>query len=134
MSRRPVSHYIAGFYFFAVAAAFTFAGYTAVQARESGYVGAFLYAAPYAVALAALVATRAKWSYFLCAFLIFAFPAFLVASMLLILFKVERATLASVGPSLFGAGLLLWLFCAFTLGGPSKAFYGIGRPRHDSRR
>lgn len=133
MSGRPVSHYVAGFYFFAIAAAFIFAGYTAVQARESGYIGAFLYAAPYAVALAALVATRAKWSYFLCAFLIFAFPAFLVASMLLILFKVQRATLASVSPSLFGAGLLLWLFYAFTFGRPSKAFYGIGRLRGQAK-
>ena len=126
MSDRPASHFFAGLYFFALAALLVSSGYTMLQARESGYVGAFLSATPFVAALAALIATRARWSYFLCAFLIFAFPAFVLGSMLIVLLKVERATLGSVSPTFLPSGLLLWLFYAFTFGRPSKEFYGIG--------
>ena len=132
MGGRPASHIFAGLYFFTLAAGFVFTGYTMLQGSQSGYVSQFLFSAPYVVALVALFSTRARWSYFLGAFLIFAFPVFLIGSMLLILFKAEGATLGSISPSFIGSALLLWLFYAFTFGSSSKNFYGIG-VAHESK-
>ncbi|MDP3856509.1 MAG: hypothetical protein Q8Q73_01970 [Stagnimonas sp.] len=111
------------FYFFILCIAFAFTGYRAFESGQGSYIGQFALFAPHAVALLAL-SSKARWSYFYCAALLFLFPAFLLGSMLLIIFKVPNAPIATLVPSLLGAALFFWLFYSFTFGDASKAFYG----------
>jgi hypothetical protein len=123
---RPGSHIAAICYFLLMSVAFAFTGYRLYVAGDAQYVGQFALALPHVIALASL-ATRSRWSYYFCAALVFAFPAFLIGSLLVILIKVQDAKFASLVPSFIGSVLLLFLFYRYTFGEPSRSFYSFNK-------
>ena len=119
---RPASHIAAMLYFLTMAGAAAFGSYQSYQASSPELLGQLVLLAPFLLGMVALC-TSGRWAYYYCAGMIFIFPAFLLASAVLILIKSEHATLASVSPLFIGIGLLSWLFYAFTFGEASKAYY-----------